>query len=157
MRSNFRSINWTIFFSCLPTCSHGLLTVFCYALVCVSCNSNSPLILICWVWFDMYWRHSYVEKLLHVWTPHPLQRWTPEETHAELQTSAEKATSVCESSLMRQLLSCVAHLHLWWLLLKWKIEQCTLWCHGKGKSIEPMRSCSHTCKCIWALNVTDYQ
>lgn len=114
---NFRALNLTVFHSCLPTISQGLLTLFCFAIVCLSCSSNPPWFIICWVWFNMYLKTFICGGKLYVWTSHPLRLWTPEETSAELEKPLQRRQpSVCESSLMRQLLSCVAHLHLWWLL-----------------------------------------
>lgn len=139
----------------------GLLTLFCFAIVVLPCSNNLPCTIICWVWFNMYWKHLYVgkkRKLLYMWKSHPLRLWTLEETSTELKTSAEKAPWwlwVLTDEAAFKL--CSPSAPVMTSVLNGKIEQCTLWCHGEGKSVEPMRSCSHTCKCIWALNVTDYQ
>lgn len=131
-----------------------------------TCSGDSPCIISCWVWFKMYWKYSYVGRgggtCCTLWTWHPLQLGTPEETSDRSidrsieRRAAAKAPRVFVSPHWRgSFLSCVAHLHLWWLLfLKWKNwAMYTLMSWEKGKSVEPMRSC----ECVWAPNVTDYQ
>lgn len=143
-----------IFYSCLPTSSQCLPTVFCFSRLCLTCTRNLFRVIIGWVWFDMYWKHQYVRKLLHMWTSQPLHRWTPSSFEGRAANSCRVFVSprLWGSFLVvYPICTCDDFCFIW------KIEQCTLWCHGRGKSIEPMRSCSHTCKCAWALNVTDCQ
>ena len=80
-------------------------------------------------------------------TSRPLRRWTPEERSAELQASAVKAT-LCLWVLADEAAFklCSPSAPVMTSVKNGKIEQCTLWCHGKGKSVEPTRSCSHTWK-----------
>lgn len=124
----FSSLNLTVFHSRLPTFIYfsPRPTLFCFAIVVLPCSSNLPCTIICWIWFNMYWKHLYVggkkkkERENCCICEH--------HTHCGFGLSRRRAQSWkplqrrhpggCESSLMRQLLSCVAHLHLWWLLFK---------------------------------------